>query len=80
MMSDERGQRGNSVGGRHPIEEELPKGNPKLATGLFKDWQACPDGSSLGILFAYYEFICLISYGYDTAAIRFCFFYMPTIS
>ncbi len=39
-----------------------------------------PDGSSLGILFAYYGFICLISYGYDTAAIRFCFFYMPTIS
>ena len=37
-------------------------------------------GSSLGILFAYYEFICLISYGYDMAAIRFCFFYMPTIS
>jgi hypothetical protein len=39
-----------------------------------------PDGSSLGILFAYYEFIYLISYGYDTAAIRFRSFYMPTIS
>jgi hypothetical protein len=47
--------------------------------GLMRNGLAS-DGSSLGILFAYYEFICLISYGYDTAAIRFCFFYMPTIS
>jgi hypothetical protein len=54
--------------------EVLSDKEPALALG------SLPDGSSLGILFADYEFICLISYGYDTAAIRFCFFYMPTIS
>ena len=41
----------------------------RVLNNLQADLQAvCPDGSSLGILFAYYEFICLISYGYDTAA------------
>jgi hypothetical protein len=45
-MFDERGQRGNSIGGRHPIEEELPKGNPKLGTGLFKTGKRVPPQTS----------------------------------
>lgn len=60
-------------------------GPPNFNYGIFISYtyidnRLYSDGSSLGILFAYYEFICLISDGYDTAAIRFCFFYMPTIS
>jgi hypothetical protein len=56
-MSDERGQRGNSIGGRHPVKEELPKGNPKLGTGLFRlasgpdsvaQGAACPSTDIIG--------------------------------
>src|SRR5947199_7302615 len=35
-FTDERGQRRNPARSRHPIKEELPKGNPEFATGLFE--------------------------------------------
>jgi hypothetical protein len=76
-ISGDRGIKANAdaVSSGHHSRISVVTGDKLVVTG-----DGLPDGSSLGILFAYYEFICLISYSYDTAAIRFCFFYMPTIS
>src|SRR5918999_5414106 len=44
-FTDERGQRRNPVRSRHPIKEELPKGNPEFATGLFEAGEGVPTAS-----------------------------------
>src|SRR5207248_9790318 len=44
-FKDERGQRRNPVRSRHPIKEELPKGNPEFATGLFETGEGVPTAS-----------------------------------
>jgi hypothetical protein len=44
-FTDERGQRRDLVRSRHPIKEELPKGNPEVATGLFETGEGVPTAS-----------------------------------
>jgi hypothetical protein len=44
-FTDERGQRRNHIHSRHPIKEELPKGNPEFATGLFETSEGVPTAS-----------------------------------
>jgi hypothetical protein len=45
-FTDERGQRRNHIRSRDPIKEELPKGNPEFATGLFETGEGVPTTSS----------------------------------
>jgi hypothetical protein len=42
---DERGQGRNPIRSRDPIKEELPKGNPEFATGLFETGESVPTAS-----------------------------------
>jgi hypothetical protein len=44
-FTNERGQKRNPVRSRHPIKEEIPKGNPEFATGLFEAGEGVPTAS-----------------------------------
>jgi hypothetical protein len=44
-FTDEGGQRRNPVRSRDPIKEEIPKGNPEFATGLFETGEGVPTAS-----------------------------------